>query len=126
MLYCILLSKVPFETPLPKLYPYPNLYHSGLKLSIAMGAGLRSRFEGVKDKIRLHGDESQHEQTDQWSNRDLIPLPPSRRTWGKFDLSFYLETCPRSLFAHIAIRLVSLLRFLDIVIAEHRQLADPK
>lgn len=55
-----------------------------------MGAGLRSRFEGVKEKIRLHGDESQHEQTDQWSNRDLIPLPPSRRTWGKFDLSFYL------------------------------------
>ncbi|KAF3056241.1 Thiamine transporter THI72 [Daldinia childiae] len=49
-----------------------------------MGAGLRSRFEAVKEKIRLHGDESQHEQTDQWSNRDLIPLPPSRRTWGWF------------------------------------------
>lgn len=48
-----------------------------------MAVGLRSRFEGVKEKIRLHGDAAQHEQTDQWSNRDLIPLPPSRRTWGK-------------------------------------------
>ncbi|KAI0176151.1 NCS1 nucleoside transporter family protein-like protein [Hypoxylon sp. FL1284] len=49
-----------------------------------MGVGLRSRFEGIKEKVRLHGDEAQHEQTDQWSNRDLIPLPPSRRTWGSF------------------------------------------
>lgn len=49
-----------------------------------MAVGLRSRFESVKEKIRLHGDEAQHEQTDQWSNRDLIPLPPGRRTWGKF------------------------------------------
>ncbi|XXG94517.1 hypothetical protein Hte_000774 [Hypoxylon texense] len=48
-----------------------------------MAVGLRSRFEGVKEKIRLHGDEAQHEQTDQWSNRDLIPLPPSRRTWAQ-------------------------------------------
>ncbi|KAI0383979.1 NCS1 nucleoside transporter family protein-like protein [Hypomontagnella monticulosa] len=46
--------------------------------------GLRSRFERVKENVRLHGDESQHEQTDQWSNRDLIPLPPARRTWGWF------------------------------------------
>ncbi|ORY05052.1 NCS1 nucleoside transporter family protein-like protein [Clohesyomyces aquaticus] len=38
----------------------------------------------VVENIRLHGDEAQHEQTDSWSNRDLIPLPPSRRTWGWF------------------------------------------
>ncbi|KAI1802671.1 uracil permease [Daldinia bambusicola] len=49
-----------------------------------MDSGLRSRFEVVKEKIRLHGDESRHEHTNQWSNRDLIPLPPSRRTWGWF------------------------------------------
>ncbi|KAI1415887.1 NCS1 nucleoside transporter family protein-like protein [Hypoxylon sp. FL1857] len=49
-----------------------------------MVVGLRSRFEVVREKIRLHGDEARHEQTDQWSNRDLIPLPPSRRTWGWF------------------------------------------
>ncbi|KAI1480299.1 uracil permease [Daldinia eschscholtzii] len=49
-----------------------------------MGTGLRSRLEVAKEKVRLHGDESRHEQTDQWSNRDLIPLPPSRRTWGWF------------------------------------------
>ncbi|KAI2629867.1 NCS1 nucleoside transporter family protein-like protein [Hypoxylon sp. NC1633] len=49
-----------------------------------MAVGLRSRFERVKETVRLHGDEAQHEQTDQWSNRDLIPLPPTRRTWGWF------------------------------------------
>jgi nucleobase:cation symporter-1, NCS1 family len=38
----------------------------------------------VKQKLTLRGDESQHEQTDSWSNRDLIPLPPARRTWGTF------------------------------------------
>ncbi|KAI0841945.1 NCS1 nucleoside transporter family protein-like protein [Hypoxylon sp. FL0890] len=54
-----------------------------------MAAGLRSRFESVRDKIRLHGDEARHEQTDQWSNRDLIPLPPSRRTWGWFHFFGY-------------------------------------
>ncbi|KAI0594102.1 uracil permease [Biscogniauxia sp. FL1348] len=46
--------------------------------------GLRARFEGLREKARLHGDETQHEQTDHWSNRDLIPLPPQRRTWGWF------------------------------------------
>ncbi|KAI1082723.1 NCS1 nucleoside transporter family protein-like protein [Whalleya microplaca] len=49
-----------------------------------MAADMTYRFGVVKEKIRLHGDEAQHEQTDQWSNRDLIPLPPSRRTWGWF------------------------------------------
>ncbi|KAI1336903.1 NCS1 nucleoside transporter family protein-like protein [Xylariaceae sp. FL0016] len=42
------------------------------------------RFQRAKETIRLHGDLSEHEQTDQWSNRDLIPLPPKRRTWGWF------------------------------------------
>ncbi|KAI5927569.1 uracil permease [Camillea tinctor] len=46
--------------------------------------GLRSRFESLREKARLHGDEAQHEQTDHWSNRDLIPLPQQRRTWGWF------------------------------------------
>ncbi|KAI1484751.1 uracil permease [Biscogniauxia mediterranea] len=46
--------------------------------------GLRARFEGLREKARLHGDEAQHEQTDRWSNRDLIPLPQQRRTWGWF------------------------------------------
>ncbi|KAI1779852.1 NCS1 nucleoside transporter family protein-like protein [Hypoxylon cercidicola] len=49
-----------------------------------MAVGLRSRFESIKEKVRLHGDEAQHEQTDSYSNRDLIPLPPSRRVWGWF------------------------------------------
>jgi NCS1 family nucleobase:cation symporter-1 len=38
----------------------------------------------LKEKIQLKGDEDEHEQVDSWSNRDLIPLPPSRRTWGWF------------------------------------------
>lgn len=45
--------------------------------------GCRSRLQGLKEKARLHGDEAKHEQTDSWSNRDLIPLPPERRTWSE-------------------------------------------
>ena len=47
-----------------------------------MESGLKRRILTLNEKARLHGDESQHEQTDAWSNRDLIPLPPQRRTWG--------------------------------------------
>ncbi|PVI08010.1 hypothetical protein DM02DRAFT_666020 [Periconia macrospinosa] len=46
---------------------------------------LKQRFKSIDHTIRLKGDESQHEQTDAWSNRDLIPLPPWRRTWGWFN-----------------------------------------
>ncbi|KAH0128299.1 NCS1 nucleoside transporter family protein-like protein, partial [Aureobasidium melanogenum] len=42
------------------------------------------RLRSLKEKIQLRGDEDEHEQVDSWSNRDLIPLPPSRRTWGWF------------------------------------------
>ncbi|KAI4782795.1 NCS1 nucleoside transporter family protein-like protein [Aureobasidium sp. EXF-3400] len=42
------------------------------------------RLRRLKENIQLHGDEDGHEQVDSWSNRDLIPLPPSRRTWGWF------------------------------------------
>lgn len=45
---------------------------------------VKSRLGAIKEKVRLHGDESKHEQTDAWSNRDLIPLPPQRRTWNWF------------------------------------------
>ncbi|EFX04884.1 uracil permease [Grosmannia clavigera kw1407] len=52
-------------------------------------AGLRRRANGLKERLRLHGDDSQHEQTDAWSNRDLIPLPPQRRIWGWFHFFGY-------------------------------------
>jgi hypothetical protein len=55
------------------------------------------------DKVKLRGNE--HEQIDAWSNRfvapynrgsadnnahrDLIPLPPSRRTWGLLEYFGY-------------------------------------
>ena len=45
-------------------------------------SGLRQRLTGLRERLKLHGDDEQHEQTDLWSNRDLIPLPPQRRTWG--------------------------------------------
>ncbi|KAI0013531.1 NCS1 nucleoside transporter family protein-like protein [Xylariaceae sp. FL0662B] len=54
-----------------------------------MAANVRFRFEAAKERIRLHGDETLHEQTDQWSNRDLIPMPPRRRTWGWFHFFGY-------------------------------------
>ncbi|KAF2831321.1 hypothetical protein CC86DRAFT_137727 [Ophiobolus disseminans] len=42
---------------------------------------LRHRLAALDHRIQLKGDDTKHEQTDAWSNRDLIPLPPSRRTW---------------------------------------------
>ncbi|KAF2488825.1 uracil permease [Lophium mytilinum] len=50
---------------------------------------LRHRLQKIREKIQLHGDDEQHEQTDSWSNRDLIPLPPARRTWGWFHFFGY-------------------------------------
>lgn len=47
------------------------------------------RLRQLKEKIQLEGDENEHEQVDSWSNRDLIPLPPSRRTWGWFHFFGY-------------------------------------
>ncbi|KAI0015893.1 uracil permease [Xylariomycetidae sp. FL0641] len=42
-------------------------------------------FRRVKEVALLKGDESRNEEVSAWSNRDLIPLPPSRRTWGWFN-----------------------------------------
>lgn len=39
----------------------------------------------IKEALTLKSDESRHEEISAWSNRDLIPLPPSRRTWGWFN-----------------------------------------
>lgn len=47
------------------------------------------RFRAFKEKVRLHGEEEEHEEANAWSNRDLIPLPPSRRTWGWFHFFGY-------------------------------------
>lgn len=38
--------------------------------------------EKIKKTLQVRGDENNHEQTDAWANRDLIPLPPDRRTWA--------------------------------------------
>ncbi|KAH7076955.1 NCS1 nucleoside transporter family protein-like protein [Paraphoma chrysanthemicola] len=46
---------------------------------------LRRRLTILHEYIKLKGDDEKHEQTDAWSNRDLIPLPPERRTWGWFN-----------------------------------------
>ncbi|KAL5116926.1 hypothetical protein ACEQ8H_005143 [Pleosporales sp. CAS-2024a] len=46
---------------------------------------LRNRLASLNEQIKLKGDDAKHEQTDAWSNRDLIPLPPNRRTWGSFN-----------------------------------------
>ncbi|GJC80851.1 transporter aclS [Colletotrichum liriopes] len=39
----------------------------------------------IRETAMLKSDESRHEEVSAWSNRDLIPLPPSRRTWGWFN-----------------------------------------
>jgi NCS1 family nucleobase:cation symporter-1 len=46
---------------------------------------LRNSFLSLQKRVQLKGDNAKHEQTDAWSNRDLIPLPPNRRTWGSFN-----------------------------------------
>ncbi|KAJ7462167.1 permease for cytosine/purines, uracil, thiamine, allantoin-domain-containing protein [Mycena latifolia] len=45
--------------------------------------------ERVNSAVKLQGDEDKHERTDAWSNRDLIPLPPARRTWTFFHFFGY-------------------------------------
>ncbi|KAI0031376.1 permease for cytosine/purines, uracil, thiamine, allantoin-domain-containing protein [Vararia minispora EC-137] len=49
----------------------------------------KSTLRRVHDLVKLHGDEERHEQTDAWCNRDLVPLPPDRRTWGFFEFFGY-------------------------------------
>ncbi|KAH7024449.1 uracil permease [Microdochium trichocladiopsis] len=39
----------------------------------------------VKEAAALKADPTRHEETTTWCNRDLVPLPPSRRTWGWFN-----------------------------------------
>ncbi|KAI0476257.1 uracil permease [Xylariaceae sp. FL0804] len=39
----------------------------------------------TRELALLKSDESRNEEVSAWSNRDLIPLPPSRRTWGWFN-----------------------------------------
>lgn len=53
-----------------------------LKQSSTFAMDLRRRLAAVDQRIRLKGDDTKHEQTNAWSNRDLIPLPSERRTWG--------------------------------------------
>lgn len=52
-------------------------------------SSLRERAVVWKEKARLHGKEEEHEDATTWSNRDLIPLPPFRRTWGWFHFFGY-------------------------------------
>ena len=39
----------------------------------------------VRDAAVLKADPARQEETTAWCNRDLVPLPPSRRTWGWFN-----------------------------------------
>ncbi|VUC20526.1 unnamed protein product [Clonostachys rosea] len=39
----------------------------------------------IRDAAVLKADSSRNEETTAWCNRDLVPLPPSRRTWGWFN-----------------------------------------
>ena len=52
----------------------------------------------VREAVVLKADESRQEETTAWCNRDLVPMPPSRRTWGWFNFfgatSLYVKQCP--------------------------------
>jgi nucleobase:cation symporter-1, NCS1 family len=45
---------------------------------------VKRRLLGLDRYLQVKGDDARHEQTNAWSNRDLIPLPPERRTWDSF------------------------------------------
>lgn len=55
----------------------------------------------VREALVLKADESRQEETTAWCNRDLVPMPPSRRTWGCFNFfgatSLYVLSTPLSL-----------------------------
>lgn len=38
----------------------------------------------MKEAAILEADQTRNEETTAWRNRNLTPLPPSRRTWGWF------------------------------------------
>ncbi|KAK8081654.1 uracil permease [Apiospora saccharicola] len=42
-------------------------------------------FRRMKEAVALQPDEEHPEEVSAWSNRDLVPVPPSRRTWGWFN-----------------------------------------
>jgi NCS1 family nucleobase:cation symporter-1 len=46
---------------------------------------VKSVLRRIREAATLKADESRHEETTSWVNRDLVPLPPSRRTWGWFN-----------------------------------------
>ncbi|KAF9266461.1 hypothetical protein L218DRAFT_857919 [Marasmius fiardii PR-910] len=43
----------------------------------------------ANSSLEVRAKEEERERTDSWSNRDLIPLPPRRRTWGAFEFYGY-------------------------------------
>ncbi|KAI0155974.1 permease for cytosine/purines, uracil, thiamine, allantoin-domain-containing protein [Pestalotiopsis sp. NC0098] len=45
----------------------------------------RKTFGKLREAATLKADDANHEEVNAWCNRDLIPLPPSRRTWGWFN-----------------------------------------
>lgn len=47
------------------------------------------RLRKLKSQLQVHGKEEDHEEASSWSNRDLIPLPPGRRSWGWFSFFGY-------------------------------------
>lgn len=47
------------------------------------------RLRNLRATAQLHSEEDDQSKTSSWSNRDLIPLPPSRRTWGAFEFFGY-------------------------------------
>lgn len=78
------------------------------------------RLRTLHEKVKLRGEESQHEQTDAWSNRDLIPLPPHRRTWVRVH-GLFVEARQLTLLG-----MVPLFWLLGDLVIEHWELAATK
>lgn len=73
---------LPFESdPAPNLGIYIGAGNFDDSRGFALNMLPRS-LRQLNDAVKLHGDDEKHEKTDAWCNRDLVPMPPSRRTWG--------------------------------------------
>ena len=62
----------------------PSSDANGFPQTMAIKQRITIYARNIKESthLKLQSNEERHEHVSSWSNRDLIPLPPSRRTWG--------------------------------------------
>ena len=62
-----------------------DLQASLSKNAVFVNAKAFQALDAAQQAAVLKADETHNEETTAWCNRDLVPLPPARRTWGWFN-----------------------------------------